>query len=424
MTIATNGYLGNEMNILILNCGSSSIKFQIIETNTSMIEKNCDKVKLKGLIERIGSQALVKVTVGTQDEFIESVLIRNHTEAIETILKKIVTNHWQLEGVHSLADIEVVGHRVVHGGEQFKHSVVINDAILKDIEKCIDLAPLHNPHNLKGIFSCQSAFGRNTPQVAVFDTAFHTTIPEVNFLYPIPYQYYRRYHIRKYGFHGTSHRYVSYRYRTITNIEKEKVNAISLHLGNGSSACAILKGNSFNTSMGFTPLSGLMMGTRCGDIDPSIIEFISHKEGLSIDSVDSTLNTASGLLGISGLTHDMRDLIMEVKENQDRRANLAIEMFCERVKQYIGSYIAQMNGAEALIFTGGIGENSTEIRKKICANLNFLGIEIDEELNLKAVAGKEMEISSAQSKIKIWVIPTNEELLIARDAYRSVQAST
>jgi acetate kinase len=412
------------MNILIINSGSSSIKFQIFETNQDLIDQHKDKVKLKGIIERIGSEAIIKVSRGSESPISDTLPIKNHSEAIELILKKISLGEWKVDDLHSLADIHAVGHRVAHGGEKFTHSTLIDDDVLKDIEKCIELAPLHNPHNLKGIKSCLSIFGSRVPQVAVFDTAFHSTIPEVNYLYAIPYQLYRRHHIRKYGFHGTSHKYIKYRYRILNKLDSCQVQAISIHLGNGASACAIKNGDSFNTSMGFTPLSGLVMGTRSGDLDPSIIPYIAHKEGLSLDEIDTTLNKSSGLLGVSGLTHDMRDLLLEVKDHQDRRANLAIDIYCARVKHYIGAYLAQMNGADVLIFTGGIGENSAEIRLKICENLNFLGIEIDEALNSQAVGGKEMPIHKSASKVKIWVIPTNEELLIARDTYRCVHKIT
>jgi acetate kinase len=408
------------MNILVINCGSSSLKFQIIETDIDLIQQHQDKVKLKGHIERIGSQALIKIKVTNKPEIVETTVLKNHAVAIEYILKKIVAQDLEVEGIRSFSDIHAIGHRVVHGGEQFNQSVLINEKVLKGIEECIDLAPLHNPHNLKGIQSCLSLLGHQVPQVAVFDTAFHATIPEVNYLYAIPYQYYRRYHIRKYGFHGTSHRYIAYRYRILCGLEKTQVNAITIHLGNGASACAIKEGNSFDTSMGFTPLSGLIMGTRSGDIDPSIIDYISHKEGIPLDNIDSILNKSSGLLGISGLTNDMRDLLAEVEEHQDRRARLAIDMFCTRVKHYIGAYLAQMNGTDVIIFTGGIGENSAEIREKICANLSFFGVELEDSFNKEAILGKEMQVSSSKSKVKVWVIPTNEELLIARDTFRCV----
>jgi acetate kinase len=273
---------------------------------------------------------------------------------------------------------------------------------------------------LKGIYASRDIFGPSVPQVAIFDTAFHSTIPETTYMYAIPYQFYRRFKIRKYGFHGTSHRYIAYRYRILNNLEREQVNIISLHLGNGCSACAIKNGFSLDTSMGLTPLDGLMMGTRCGDIDPSVIEFLAHNEGITIDEVFSVLNKRSGLLGISGLTNDMRDLLEEEKEHKDRRATLAIDMFCNRIRKYIGAYMAAMNGVDAICFTGGIGENSPDIRKRAIRGLEWFGVELDDELNNLAVRSKEMLISSDNSKIKVYVIPTNEELLIARDTLRVV----
>ena len=277
---------------------------------------------------------------------------------------------------------------------------------------------MHNPANLKGISAARDVFGAHIPQVAVFDTSFHATMPETSYLYGIPYQIYRRFKIRKYGFHGTSHRFIAHRYRQITNSTRDKTNIITLHLGNGSSACAIKNGKSLDTSMGFTPLEGLMMGTRCGDIDPTVIEFLSHKEGASIDEVFSILNKRSGVLGISGLTNDMRDLLEEVEEHQDRRAKLAIDMFCGKVKKYIGAYLAGMNGADAICFSAGIGENAPRLREKICENLENLGVKLDKKKNNQAVGGKEMLISKSDSKVKVYVIPTNEEVVLARDTVR------
>ncbi|MCK5742115.1 MAG: acetate kinase, partial [Chlorobi bacterium] len=298
------------------------------------------------------------------------------------------------------------------------NSVRITDDVIKGIEDCIDLAPLHNPANLKGIYASRAKFGPGIPQVAIFDTSFHSTLPEAAFLYGIPYQLYRRYKIRKYGFHGTSHRYISARYRKLTDVTKEGTNIITLHLGNGASICAIKEGKSVDTSMGFTPLEGLMMGTRCGDIDPTIIEFLMHKEGASIDEVMNILNKRSGVLGISGLTNDMRDLEEEVEMYNDRRARLALEMYANRVRKYLGAYMASINGCDAICFAGGIGENAVDLRKAMCANLSCFGIELDEELNKLATGGKEMMISSENSIIKVFVIPTNEELVMARDTAR------
>jgi acetate kinase len=409
------------MNILVLNCGSSSLKFQIIETDLDIIEKNGDQQKAKGLVERIGGQSLVSFQATGRPTMKQAVALRDHRAALDYVIRWIISSESQVPGIRSLADIHAVGHRVVHGAEKFTKSVVIDEAVIRGIEDCIDLAPLHNPANLKGINAARDVMGPGIPQVAVFDTGFHSTMPETSYLYAIPYQLYRRHKIRRYGFHGTSHRYVAYRYRQLTGKDVDNTNVITLHLGNGCSACAIKAGSSYDTSMGLTPLEGLVMGTRGGDLDPSVIEFLSHKEAMSLGEIDALLNKQSGLLGLSGLTNDMRDLLAEEHEHQDRRAKLAIDIFCQRVKKYIGAYLAEMGGADAIIFTGGIGENSPQVRQRICVGLEALGIEIDENANDKLVAGKEGEMGRPKSKIKLFVIPTNEELLIARDTVRSVR---
>ena len=408
------------MNIFVLNCGSSSLKFQIIETDLDLIKDDKDRTLAKGLIERVGSQAIISFQVEGQPPFKQAEPLRDHRAALNYVIKWLTNPDTEIPGVRNLEDIHAIGHRVVHGEERFKKSVKIDKEVIAGIEDCIDLAPLHNPANLKGIYAAREQFGPSTPQVAVFDTSFHSTMPETSYLYAIPYQTYRRFKVRKYGFHGTSHRYISYRYRKIAGKEREDTNIITLHLGNGASACAIKGGYSFDTSMGMTPLDGLMMGTRCGDIDPTVIEYLMHKEGTSIDEVFSVLNKRSGILGISGLTNDMRDLLDEIKEHQDRRAILAVEMYCGKVRKYIGAYAAEMNGTDAICFAGGIGENSVEIRKKIITDLDWLGIEIDDKLNEQAFGGKEMMISSPNSRVEIYVIPTNEELILARDTLRVV----
>jgi acetate kinase len=320
-----------------------------------------------------------------------------------------------------VADVHAAGHRVVHGGEHFTHSVLIDDEVLKNIQECIDLAPLHNPGNLSGIFAARDLLGPGLPQVAVFDTAFHQSLPERAYLYAVPYQLYRRHRLRRYGFHGTSHRYVSYRYRSIRNLTPEKTHIITIHLGNGCSAAAIREGRSVDTSMGLTPLEGLVMGTRSGDIDASVIEFLASKEGSSVHEVESLLNKQSGLLGISGLTNDMRDLLAEAKEHKDRRALLAIDLFCYRVRKYIGAYLAAMDGADAIVFTGGIGENSPEVRQQICEGLGWMGLDLDPDRNAALVHGKEGPITRDGSRLSAYVIPTDEELLIARDTVRIVR---
>ncbi|MGB2870036.1 MAG: acetate kinase [Bacteroidota bacterium] len=409
------------MNILVLNCGSSSLKFQIIETDLDVIDKDGDKQKAKGLIERIGSQALLTLQVTGSPAVKLATPLRDHRAALDFVVRWMISPDAKIPGIQSLADIHAVGHRVVHGAERFTKSVIITDDVIEGIEDTIELAPLHNPANLKGIYAARELLGVGVPQVAVFDTSFHSTMPEVSYLYAIPYQLYRRHKIRRYGFHGTSHRYVAYRYRQLTGKTREETNIITLHLGNGCSACAIKAGESYDTSMGLTPLEGLVMGTRGGDIDPSVIEFLAHKEGMSLTEIDTVLNKQSGLLGLSGLTNDMRDLLAEEQEHKDRRASLALDIFCHRAKKYIGAYLAEMSGADALVFTGGIGENSAVVRQRIVTGLEFLGIEIDEARNKAMVAGKEGEVQSGKSRMKVFVIPTNEELLIARDTVRSIK---
>jgi acetate kinase len=413
--------IGIPMNILVLNCGSSSLKFQIIETDLEVIEKNQDQQKAKGLIERIGSEALISLQAAGQPLVRRAAPLRDHRASLEYLLRWVVSQEAKIPGISTLGDVQAIGHRVVHGGEKFTRSAIIDDEVVHQIEDCIDLAPLHNPANLKGIYASKDIFGAGIPQVAVFDTSFHSTMPEVSFLYAIPYQLYVRHKVRRYGFHGTSHRYVAYRYRQLADKELADTNIITVHLGNGCSACAIKKGESINTSMGLTPLEGLVMGTRGGDIDPSVLEFLHHKEGMSFDELDALLNKRSGLLGISGLTNDMRDLLEEERIHHDRRAGLAIDLFCLRVKKYIGAYMAQMNGTDAVVFTGGIGENSAEIRGRICADLEALGLQIGSEANASMVGGREGEISAPESRVKVLVIPTNEELLIARDTVRCVR---
>jgi acetate kinase len=409
------------MNILVLNCGSSSLKFQIIETDLDIIDKNADQQKAKGLVERIGSQALVTLQSPGKPALKQAIALRDHRAALDHVIRWMISSEAQIPGIRSLADIHAVGHRVVHGAEKFTKSVIIDENVIRGVEDCIDLAPLHNPANLKGIKAAIDLLGPGVPQVAVFYTSFHSTIPETAYLYAIPYQLYRRHKIRRYGFHGTSHRYVAFRYRQLTGKDLENTNIITLHLGNGCSACAIKRGISVDTSMGLTPLEGLVMGTRSGDIDPSVIEYLSHKEGMSLVEIDALLNKQSGLLGLSGLTNDMRDLLAEEQEHNDRRAKLAVDIFCLRVKKYIGAYLAEMSGADAIVFTGGIGENSPPVRQRICRELEWLGIEIDEEVNAQLFGGKEGEMGKPGSRIKLFVIPTNEELLIARDTVRSVR---
>jgi acetate kinase len=414
------------MNVLVLNCGSSSLKFQVIQTDPEAIKSQSDKRLANGTVERIGSQSLITLQAGDSHVVKKSMALRDHRSAIDYVLKWLVSEEAAASGLKSLGDIHAVGHRVVHGGEEFTKSIIIDDTILRKFDDLIDLAPLHNPANIVGIRAARDVLGSATVQVAVFDTAYHHTLPEVAYLYAIPYQLYRRYKIRRYGFHGTSHRYVAYRYRAIMSIARTDTHAISLHMGNGASACAIYAGDSIDTSMGLTPLEGLVMGTRSGDLDPAVLEYISEKEGITLNQVDYLLNYQSGLLGISGLTNDMRELLDEMHENNDRRATLAVELFCYRARKYIGSYITTLAARAptlpyiSLIFTGGIGENSPEIRSRICSGLQWFGLEIDEAKNQQAVGGWEGEISNPNGKLRAFVIPTNEELLIARDTVRAI----
>lgn len=408
------------MNVLVLNCGSSTVKFQIIETDLELIERDKDRRLASGILERIGSHGLITFQAEGQPQAKMDAPLRDHRAAIDAILRWIISSDSNIDHIKSLADINAVGHRVVHGGEKFRISVRIDDEVIAGIEDCIELAPLHNPANIKGIRATSELLGEGLPQVAVFDTAFHSTMPETSYIYGIPYQYYRRYKIRRYGFHGTSHRYIAYRYRMMHGLERDQVNIISLHLGNGCSACAIKSGQSLDTSMGFTPLEGLLMGTRAGDLDPSVLEYLHYKEGMNFSEIDNLLNKRSGLLGISGLTDDMRELMEEEAENQDRRARLAIEIFCSRVRKYIGAYFAEMGGAEAVVFTGGIGENAWLIRERICQGLKPLGLELDQKKNKKTHSGNSGAISKDGSKLPAYVIPTNEELLIARDTVRVI----
>jgi len=408
------------MNVLILNCGSSSVKFQLIATDAGRIERNTDERLARGLVERVGGESIITLEAEGRPPQRSTAPLRDTRAAVELVLRWACAEESGIAEVKSIADVHAVGHRVVHGGEHFTHSVLITDEVLRGIEDCIDLAPLHNPANVKGINAAREVFGKGLPQVAVFDTAFHQTLPDYAYLYALPYQLYRRHRIRRYGFHGTSHRYVAYRYRQLTNTPRDRTNIITLHLGNGCSAAAIRAGNSVDTSMGLTPLEGLVMGTRSGDIDPAIIEFVEAKEGLSALEVEALLNKQSGLLGVSGLTNDMRELLDEARENDDRRARLAIEIFCYRARKYIGSYLAAMNGADALVFAGGIGENSAEIRANICEGLSWLGLELDTGRNAQTTGGREGLITKDASRLKAYVIPTNEELLIARDTVRVI----
>ena len=406
------------MIVLVLNVGSSSLKFQVIATDLGRIRQDRDERLCKGEVERIGGEAGFTFQAGNGQKQKLTAPLRDIPSALDYVLRYVVSDESGISQVKSASDIQAVGHRVVHGGEVFTESALIDDKVLRGIEDCVTLAPLHNPGNLQGIAAARELFGKDTPQVAVFDTAFHHSIPQQAYVYAIPSRFREQYGVRRYGFHGTSYRYVAFRYRMLRGMTREQTNIIALHLGNGCSAAAIKGGKSMDTSMGLTPLEGLVMGTRSGDIDPSIVSVIAEKEGLTAAQVESVLNEQSGLLGISGVTNDMRDLLAK-RQAGDQRARLAVEVFCYRARKYIGSYLAAMGGADAVVFTGGIGENSPEVRARICQDMEWAGLMIDEAKN-QQVVGKEGLISTEDSKLLAYAIPTNEELLIARDTVRVI----
>ena len=391
------------MNVLVINCGSSSLKFQLINSES-------EEVLAKGLCERIGIDGRLTYQPAGGDKAVSDKAMPTHTEAIQYVIDALTDSETGV--VKSLDEIGAVGHRVVHGGEKFANSVVITEDVLKAIEECNDLAPLHNPANLIGINACQKLMP-NTPMVAVFDTAFHQTMPEKAYLYGLPYEYYEKYGVRRYGFHGTSHSFVSKHAAEFLGLDFENSKIIVAHLGNGASIRAVLNGKCVDTSMGLTPLEGLVMGTRSGDMDPAIMEYIAKKENLDIAGVMNVLNKKSGVLGVSNnLSSDFRDL-EDGMNNGNKFAKAAMEVFCYRVAKYIGSYVAAMNGVDAIAFTAGIGENSGTVRAMVLENLEYLGIAVDEEANKKR--GEDLVISTADSKVKVAVIPTNEELAIARE---------
>ena len=400
------------MKVLVINCGSSSLKYQILDmTNESLL--------CKGLVERIGmdGSVITHEKIG-MDKVKTEVPMKDHKDAIEQVLAAVQDKDHGV--VKSMDEIGAVGHRVVHAGEKFSKSVLITDDVIKALEDCVELAPLHNPPNLLGISACKQLMP-STPMVAVFDTAFHQTMPPESYIYAIPYEYYEKYGIRRYGFHGTSHKYVAERASRMLNVSLEDLKLITCHLGNRASVSAIKRGKCIDTSMGFTPLEGLVMGTRSGDLDPAIVSFIQEKENLSQDKVNNILNKKSGVLGISGVSSDFRDL-EEAVSNGNERAALALKVFAHKVRFYIGAYIAEMNGVDAIVFTAGVGENDVTMREIICNNLGNLGIKLDPVEN--KIRGKEAIISADDSKVKILMIPTNEELMIARDTYNIVTSKT
>ncbi|MGM9998398.1 MAG: acetate/propionate family kinase [Candidatus Bruticola sp.] len=410
------------MNILVLNCGSSTVKFQIIQTDLEMMKNGTERCLASGNCEKIGSSEALYSMKATGTDGIKGVRsLQDHREAIISIFDWIGSGKAGIEGVSSLKDIDAVGYRVLHSGELFNKSVLIDDEVLQGILGLACLGPLHQMAQYKGMLACREILGNDIPQTAVFDTSFHSTMEPKVFLYGLPYEYYERYKIRRYGFHGTSHRYITHKYAELTDTPLDKVNIISLHLGNGSSVAAVKGGKCVDTSMGFTPLEGLLMGTRCGDLDASVLPFIMEKENLTPAQVDTLMNKKSGLLGISGLSSDMRD-IEEAAASGNEKAKLALDMFCLRLVKYIGAYMAEMGGADAIVFTGGIGQNSPVTRALTCANLGCLGLDLDSEKNESLKRGSAGEISQTDSKKKIWVIPTNEELMIARDAVMCMEA--
>ena len=391
------------MNVLVINCGSSSLKFQLINSES-------EEVLAKGLCERIGIDGRLTYQPAGGDKAVSDKAMPTHTEAIQFVIDALTDAETGV--VKSLDEIGAVGHRVVHGGEKFANSVVITEDVLKAIEECNDLAPLHNPANLIGINACQKLMP-NTPMVAVFDTAFHQTMPEKAYLYGLPYEYYEKYGVRRYGFHGTSHSFVSKHAAEFLGLDLDNSKIIVAHLGNGASISAVLNGKCVDTSMGLTPLEGLVMGTRSGDMDPAIMEYLAKKEDLDIAGVMNVLNKKSGVFALSkGLSSDFRDLT-DAMNGGNKYATAAVEVFCYRVAKYIGSYVAAMNGVDAIAFTAGIGENAYVVREKVCEYLGYLGLELNAEENKKR--GEDLVISTADSKVKAAVIPTNEELAIARE---------
>jgi acetate kinase len=403
------------MKVLVLNCGSSSVKFQVIETSLEMIEANTDETLARGLVEKIGlSDSRLAIEVEGRKPYQEISEILEHRTAVERVLKTLVhPDHGVLK---SVKEIEAVGHRVVHGGEKFASSVLVTPEVEAMIEECVVLAPLHNPHNLRGLTAARSLLP-GVPHVAVFDTAFHQSIPPEAFIYGLPYELYRRHAIRRYGFHGTSHRFVSIRTARLLDRPLEDVRIVTCHLGNGCSMAAVDRGHSVDTTMGFTPLEGLLMGTRSGDLDAAILPWVMTMEDVTLSQLNAMLNKHSGLYGISGVSSDMRE-IEHARATGNKRARLAFEIFCYRIRKYVGAYAAAMGGLDAVTFTGGIGENSSLVRETSLAGMEFLGIELDHEANRTAPRGKEVLVSRSGSRVAVAVVPTNEERVIARDTAR------
>ena len=395
------------MKILVINAGSSSVKYQLFDMDG-------EQVLAKGICERIGIDGKFKHKVPGREDYVIQTELNNHSDAIKLIVDTLVSKEHGV--IESMQEINAVGHRVLHGGEKFSGSVIIDENVIAAIEECCELGPLHNPHNLTGIHACEEIIGK-VPQVAVFDTGFHQTMPDYAYMYALPYKYYEKYKIRRYGFHGTSHRYVSMRAAAVLGKKPEDINIVTCHLGNGSSITAVKGGKCFDTSMGLTPLEGIMMGTRCGSIDPAIIPFLMNKEGLNADQIDAMMNKQSGILGVHEHTSDNRE-IEDGGKAGDPRCVLIESMICHQLTKYIGGYAAAMGGIDAIVFTGGIGENNASYRTRIAEKFKFLGADIDEEKN--KLRGKEIDISKPDAKLRILVIPTDEELMIARDTLELV----
>lgn len=397
------------MNVLVINCGSSSLKYQVIDSVT-------EQVLAKGLCERIGIDGRLVYTPAGGEKEVSDLTMPTHKQAIQFVIDALTNDKTGV--IKSLDEIGAVGHRLVHGGEKFACSTLITDEVIQAVEECSDLAPLHNPANLIGVRACQELMP-NTPMVGVFDTAFHQTMPIDAYMYGIPYEYYEKYKVRKYGFHGTSHSFVSKRTAELMGKPIQDLKIIVCHLGNGASICAVDGGKSVDTSMGLSPLEGLIMGTRSGDIDPSAMEFLCKKENLDINGILEVLNKKSGVQGLSGVSSDFRDLQAGSDEGNER-CKMAVDVFCYRVLKYIGAYVAAMNGVDAIAFTAGLGENDSVVRRKIVSRLGYLGIALDDAVN-DSTRGKEVEISMADSKVPVWVVPTNEELAIARETVALVK---
>lgn len=393
------------MKVLVVNCGSSSIKYQVFDMTD-------ESVLAKGLVDRVGIPGTVLKHEPTgKDEVVIKQDLPDHTAGMRLVLDVLVNPEYGV--IEKMSDISAVGHRVVHGGEQFAASTLINDIVKQVIKDCFDIAPLHNPPNLMGIEACQELMP-NVPHVAVFDTAFHQTMTPENYMYALPYDVYERFKVRRYGFHGTSHYYVAHQAAEMLGKPYEDCKIITLHLGNGGSMAAIKDGRVVDTSMGFTPLEGLVMGTRCGDIDPAIVFFLMDKLKMNSDEANSYFNKKSGMLGLSTVSNDLRD-VLEAASSGNQKAQLALNVYYNRVKSYIGAYMAELNGCDCIVFTAGVGENGIDVRENICADLDFLGIKMDVEKN--KVRGKKVNVATPDSKVQIFVIPTNEELVIARDTY-------